>query len=74
MATTTINVPATITLTNTSSTRKVGFIPYKENFTVLIAAGNSVVLEVPTAGQVFYYLAQQENDSNLSVTQAAVQA
>ena len=70
MATIVINVPAKITLTNTTE-RRIGFVPYKENFTTYIEAGDAVELEVPTAGQVFYYLAQATD--GLEVTQEAAE-
>lgn len=67
MADTIIKLPAKITLTNTSSTRDVRFVPYRENFTAVVPATKSIELEAQTAGQVLYYLAQQTDD--LTVTQ-----
>lgn len=64
-----ITLPAIVTLTNISTTEKVGFVPYRENFTSYIAAGDIVKLEVQTAGQVLYYLAQASD--KLKVEQAA---
>lgn len=58
MATITIKLPAVITLSNTTSDRAIRFVPYRENFTTVIAAGDSIELEAETAGQVLYYLAQ----------------
>lgn len=65
-----IPTPATITLTNTSSTVSKTFVPYRENFTTSIPAGDSVVLSVKTVGQVLYYLAQATE--GLTVAYAAV--
>lgn len=63
-----IVLPAVITITNTSD-RAIGFVPYRENFTVYVQAGDVVKLEATTAGQVFYYLAQATE--GLTVEQAA---
>lgn len=63
-----IVLPAVITITNTSD-RAIGFVPYRENFTVYVQAGDVVELEATTAGQVFYYLAQATE--GLTVEQAA---
>lgn len=68
MATITISLPAVITLSNTSD-RAIRFVPYRENFTTVIAAGDSVQLEAQTAGQVLYYLAQETD--GLTVTHTA---
>lgn len=57
MATVTITLPAKVTITNTSD-KAIRFVPYRENFTTVVAAGDSVELEATTAGQVLYYLAQ----------------
>lgn len=67
----TIKLPAVITLTNTNPERgkAIRFVPYRENFTTVIAAGDSVKLEATTAGQVLYYLAQATD--GLEVTQEA---
>lgn len=56
-----IELPAMITLTNVSSRVKT-FNPYRENFSVEIAAGDAIELEATTAGQVLYYLAQADAD------------
>lgn len=69
MATISIKLPAKVTLTNTTSDRTVRFVPYRENFTVGILAGESIELEAQTAGQVLYYLAQATD--GLKVEQAA---
>ena len=65
-----IVLPSVITITNTTDPTKdeagkyikggrdIGFVPYRENFTVYVKAGDVVKLEAATAGQVFYYLAQ----------------
>lgn len=57
MTTVTITLPAKVTITNTSD-KAIRFVPYRENFTTVVAAGDSVELEATTAGQVLYYLAQ----------------
>lgn len=67
MADMTIKLPAKVTLTNGSKERAVRFVPYRENFTAVVPAGQSIELEAQTAGQVFYYLAQATED--LTVTQ-----
>lgn len=82
MADTTIVLPAKVTITNTTNASKdsktgkydkggrdIGFVPYRENFTVYIEAGKSLELEADTAGQVLYYLAQATD--GLEVTQAS---
>lgn len=66
--TTTIKVPALITITNTTADKAIGFVPYRENFTTYLAAGDTIVLEAATSGQVLYYLAQATE--GLTVTQA----
>ncbi|WP_300924738.1 hypothetical protein [uncultured Clostridium sp.] len=53
----TVSAPAVVTLKNVSD-RRIGFVPYKENFTSYIPAGFTLHIEVATAGQVFYYMAQ----------------
>ena len=68
MATVTITLPAKVTITNTSD-KAIRFVPYRENFTTVVAAGDSVELEATTAGQVLYYLAQATD--GLTVTQVA---
>ena len=68
MATITIKLPAMITISNTSD-HVIKFVPYRENFTTGIAAGDTVELEAQTAGQVLYYLAQATE--GLKVTQEA---
>lgn len=68
MANIEIKLPATITIENTSD-RAIGFVPYRENFTVYVQAGESVELEATTSGQVLYYLAQATD--GLTVEQAA---
>lgn len=64
-----LNVPAVITITNTS-TRVIGFIPYRENFQYNIAAGDSVELTAENVGKVLYYLAQAVE--GLKITQEEV--
>lgn len=68
MATVTITLPAKVTITNTSD-KAIRFVPYRENFTTVVAAGDSVELEATTAGQVLYYLAQATD--GLTVTHEA---
>lgn len=68
MAKVTITLPAKVTITNTSD-KAIRFVPYRENFTTVVAAGDSVELEATTAGQVLYYLAQATD--GLTVTQEA---
>ena len=67
-----IVVPAIITIENKAD-RAIGFVPYRENFTVEIAAGDAVALEAKTAGQVFAYLAQEQVNKDITVTFAAKQ-
>lgn len=62
-----ISLPAVITLSNTSD-RAIRFVPYRENFTTVIAAGDSVQLEAQTAGQVLYYLAQATDGLDVKQT------
>lgn len=69
--TTKLNVPALITLNNTS-TKTIGFIPYRENFQYDIAGGDEVQLTATNVGQVLYYLAQATE--GLEVTFAEVAA
>lgn len=52
-----ISVPSEITITNTGKTA-VAFIPYRENFQVDVAAGETFTFEAKTAGQCIYYLNQ----------------
>lgn len=67
MSTLTITAPAKIRIANTSSTMATTFVPYKENFTVALAAGKAVEFEVKTSGQVLYYLGQTATDLTVSV-------
>ena len=60
-----IDVPAKVTLTAVN--KDVAFVPYGQNFTYEIKAGNSVEMEVNCAEVVMYYLAQES--ANLTVTQ-----
>lgn len=66
-----IVLPAIITIANTSE-KQIGFVPYRENFTTYIPAGETITLEAQTAGQVLYYLAQAT--TGLTVSQAAKEA
>lgn len=68
MANVEIVVPAIITIENETD-RAIGFVPYRENFTVYVKKGETITLEAATAGQVFYYLAQATE--GLKVTHAA---
>lgn len=61
-----IKLPAVVTLVN-GSDRAIGIVPYRENFTAYIPAGDTLKLEAETAGQVLYYLAQATD--GLTVTQ-----
>lgn len=61
-----IKLPAKVTIENKSDI-VMRFVPYKENFTVNVAAGDKIILEAATTGQVLYYLAQATD--GLEVTQ-----
>lgn len=65
-----IDLPALVTLTNVVD-HAVEFLPYRENFPVSIAAGDVVVLEAKTAGQVLYYKAAEQVNKGIEVTFAA---
>ena len=65
-----IDVPAKVTLTAVG--KAVAFVPYGQNFTYEIKAGDSVEMEVNCAEVVMYYLAQA--NENLTVTQEVVEA
>lgn len=72
MATTTITLPALVTITNTTSgasAKAIKFVPYRENFDATVVAGDTVILECDRAGAVLHYLAQAT--TGLTVTQAA---
>lgn len=62
-----IDVPAKVTLTAT--TKDVAFVPFGQNFTYEIKAGNSVEMEVDCAEVVMYYLAQGNEKEGLVVAQ-----
>ncbi len=64
-----IALPAIVSLENTGD-RKVGFVPYMENFTTYLNAGDSIEITANTVGQVLYYLAQATD--GLSVSQEPV--
>ena len=55
-----ISVPSKVTVTNTNAVggASVSFIPYRENFWVDVAAGESYEFDAKTAGQCIYYLNQ----------------
>lgn len=55
-----------VTLGNIS-TREVGFIPFKENFQVNIASGDSVALQTKVSEEVMYYLLQANKDLEVSL-------
>lgn len=63
-----IKLPAVVTLVN-GSDRAIGIVPYRENFTAYIPAGDTLKLEAETAGQVLYYKAQATD--GLTFNQAA---
>ena len=65
-----IDVPAKVTLTAVG--KAVAFVPYGQNFTYEIKAGDSVEMEVNCAEVVMYYLAQA--NENLTVAQEVVEA
>ena len=55
-----ISVPSKVTVTNTNPEggESASFIPYRENFWVDVAAGESYEFDAKTAGQCIYYLNQ----------------
>lgn len=52
-------LPGTITLTAPAD-KDVAFVPYRENFTQVIAKGDSLALPVTTIGQALYYIEQAD--------------
>ena len=54
MATRNYEVPATVTITNTSD-KEVGFRYYRVNFVEKLAAGDSVVLTAASSEEAAYY-------------------
>lgn len=60
-----IDVPAKVTLTAVD--KDVAFVPYGQNFTYEIKAGDSIEMVVNCAEVVMYYLAQA--NANLTVEQ-----
>lgn len=56
--TTVIELPALITITNTSDKVK-SFVPYRENFSYDVKPGDAIELEATTVGQVLYYMSQE---------------
>lgn len=66
--TTNYDLPGTITLTAPAD-KDVAFVPYRENFTQVIAKGDALVIPATTVGQVLYYLSQA--DLGLTVAYAA---
>ena len=65
-----IDVPAKVSLTAVD--KAVAFVPYGQNFTYEIKAGDSIEMEVNCAEVVMYYLAQA--NANLVVTQEVIEA
>ena len=65
-----IDTPAKVTLTAIG--KNVAFVPYGQNFTYEVVAGDSVEMVVDCAEVVMYYLAQA--NANLTVTQEPVEA
>ena len=55
---TVITLPQILTITN-ESTKSIAFVPYRENFQIDVAAGDSYEFEVKTAGQYIYYFNQE---------------
>lgn len=68
MAAITIALPQAIKIENKSK-RAISFVPYRENFTSVLAAGKTLEFEVSNSGQVIYYLKQATE--GLEVTQIA---
>ena len=66
MATKTLTVPATVTITNTSD-KEVGFRYYRVNFVEKLAAGDSVVLTAASSEEAAYYLALADEKLGLTV-------
>lgn len=67
-----IDLPAKVTLA--AGDKDVAFVPYGQNFTYEIKAGNSVEMEVNCAEVVMYYLAQANEREGLTVTQVPANA
>lgn len=65
-----IDVPAKVTLTAVD--KDMAFVPYGQNFTYQIKAGNSIEMEIDCAEVVMYYLAQA--NKNLVVAQEKIEA
>lgn len=65
-----LETPAIMTITNTSANIKT-FQPYKENFDVNVAAGDSYAIEATTIGQVLYYNAQATEGLTVSYAKKA---
>lgn len=61
-----IKLPQNVLLSNISED-VVSFVPYKENFAVDIAAGNSIELEAIRAEEVIYYLLQANDKLNVTL-------
>lgn len=55
-----------VTLRNIG-TREVGFIPFKENFTVEIGKEDSITIETKIAEEAMYYLLQANKDLEVSL-------
>ena len=55
-----------ITLSNVSN-KDIKFIPYRENFDYVLAAGDRISIAVNNIGQVFYYMAQQVDGLEIDI-------
>lgn len=62
--------PAIMTIANASDKVK-SFVPYKENFTVDVAAGDTYKIEATTVGQILYYNAQATDGLTVSYEKKA---
>lgn len=71
MATRNFEVPATVTITNTSDV-EVGFRYFRVNFVEKLAAGDSVVLTAASSEEAAYYatLADEKIGLTVEVTKA----
>ena len=66
MAQKSLEVPATVTITNTSEV-EVGFRYFRVNFVEKLAAGDSVVLTVANSEEAAYYAALADEKIGLTV-------
>ena len=60
-----------ITLSNDSN-KDIKFIPYRENFDYVLAAGDEIDIAVSNIGQVFYYMAQEVDGLEVDVPTESV--